>query len=49
MSGYVGDAFAEDGAIDPGVLLLTKPFTKSELAAMVRQALDTPNVSAAAT
>jgi CheY-like chemotaxis protein len=40
MSGYAEDAIVHDGVIDVGVLLLSKPFGKSELAQMVRQALD---------
>jgi PAS domain S-box-containing protein len=40
MSGYAEDAIVHDGVIDSGVLLLSKPFGKSELAQTVRQALD---------
>jgi PAS domain S-box-containing protein len=46
MSGYAADMVTHDGIVDPGVLLLSKPFAKSELAAVVRQALDTRKVPA---
>ncbi|MCX7361495.1 MAG: ATP-binding protein [Alphaproteobacteria bacterium] len=39
MSGYAENAIVHQGRIDPGVLLLGKPFHKSELASIVRQAL----------
>ena len=39
MSGYTENAIIHHGRLDPGVLLLTKPFHKSELARMIRQAL----------
>ncbi|MDP2334525.1 MAG: ATP-binding protein, partial [Reyranella sp.] len=40
MSGYAESAIVHHGNIDAGVLLLSKPFRKSELAQMVRRALD---------
>lgn len=40
MSGYSEDAIVHDGRIDPGVLLLTKPFRKADLAHMLRRAMD---------
>lgn len=40
MSGYSEDAIVHDGRIDPGVLLLTKPFRKADLAHILRRALD---------
>jgi PAS domain S-box-containing protein len=40
MSGYAESAIVHHGNIDAGVLLLSKPFRKSELARTVRQALD---------
>ena len=40
MSGYAEDAIVHQGHIEAGVLLLSKPFRKTELAQMVRQALD---------
>jgi PAS domain S-box-containing protein len=40
MSGYAGDAIVHDGVVDAGVLLLSKPFRKGELARMARRALD---------
>jgi PAS domain S-box-containing protein len=50
-SGYTDNAMVEHGRIDQSALLLTKPYRKSELAQMVRQALlgrrDAPEVSSA--
>ena len=40
MSGYTENAIVHHGQLDAGVLLLSKPFRKSDLAQMVRQALD---------
>jgi signal transduction histidine kinase/CheY-like chemotaxis protein len=40
-SGYTEDAVVHHGRLDPGVLLLAKPYRKTELARMVRLALDT--------
>ena len=42
MSGYAESAIVHQGNIDTGVLLLSKPFRKNELAQLVRQALDAP-------
>jgi PAS domain S-box-containing protein len=38
-SGYTDNAIVHHGRLDEGVLLLTKPYRKSQLARMVRQAL----------
>ena len=38
-SGYTEDAIVHHGRLDPGVLLLAKPYRKSDLARMVRIAL----------
>jgi CheY-like chemotaxis protein len=38
-SGYTDNAIVHQGRLDPGVLLLTKPYRKSQLASMVRRAL----------
>jgi PAS domain S-box-containing protein len=38
-SGYTGNAIVHHGRLDDGVLLLTKPYRRSQLAKMVRQAL----------
>jgi FixJ family two-component response regulator len=38
-SGYTDSAIIHHGRLDPGVLLLTKPYRKAHLAQMVRQAL----------
>ncbi|MBR1143355.1 CHASE3 domain-containing protein [Bradyrhizobium sp. AUGA SZCCT0431] len=39
-SGYTDNAIVHQGRLDPGVLLLSKPYRKSQLAKMIRQALD---------
>ena len=41
-SGYTRDAITRDGRLEPGVDLLTKPFTFATLAAKVRDLLDRP-------
>ncbi len=41
-SGYTEDALLHHGRLDPGVLLLAKPYRRTDLARMVRRALDTP-------
>jgi PAS domain S-box-containing protein len=40
MSGYTENAIIHHGQLDAGVLLLSKPFRKSDLAHIIRQALD---------
>ena len=39
-SGYTENAIVHHGRLDPGVLLLAKPYRKSDLAMMIRKALD---------
>jgi CheY-like chemotaxis protein len=39
MSGYTENAIVHHGRLDPGVLLLSKPFRASDLAQMVRRAM----------
>jgi len=39
-SGYTDNAIVHQGRLDPGVLLLGKPYRKSQLAKMIRQALE---------
>ncbi|MFH1345726.1 MAG: PAS domain S-box protein [Pseudomonadota bacterium] len=39
-SGYTENAIVHHGRLDTGVLLLAKPYRKSDLARMIRQALD---------
>ena len=39
-SGYTENAIIHHGRLDPGVLLLAKPYRKSDLARMVRKALE---------
>jgi signal transduction histidine kinase/ActR/RegA family two-component response regulator len=44
-SGYTENALLDHGRLQPGVLLLAKPYRKSELARMLREALETiPNL-----
>jgi len=40
MSGYTENALGRDGILDDRNRLLTKPFTRAELARSVREALD---------
>ena len=44
-SGYTENAIVHHGRLDPGVLLLAKPYRKSELAHMLRTALGFESVS----
>jgi signal transduction histidine kinase/CheY-like chemotaxis protein len=46
-SGYTENAIVHHGRLDPGVLLLAKPYRKSELAVMVRTAIDAPPIDQA--
>jgi signal transduction histidine kinase/ActR/RegA family two-component response regulator len=39
-SGYTENAIVHHGRLDPGVLLLAKPYRKADLARMIRQALN---------
>ena len=39
-SGYTEDAIIHHGRLDSGVLLLAKPYRKSEMAVMIRTALE---------
>jgi len=38
-SGYTEDAIFHHGRLDPGVLLLAKPYSKADIARMIRHAL----------
>ena len=40
MSGYTSDVIAQHGALDEGVCFIQKPFSKTDLAAKVREALE---------
>jgi len=40
MSGYAGDALCEHGALEPGLALLEKPFTRGSLMRKLREVLD---------
>jgi PAS domain S-box-containing protein len=42
-SGYARNAIVHDGRLDPGVQLITKPFTYAALASKIRDVLDTGN------
>src|SRR6185437_2075396 len=44
-SGYTETAIVHHGRLDPGVLLLPKPYRKVDLARMIRKALDAPPAS----
>ncbi|MBU1564598.1 MAG: response regulator, partial [Proteobacteria bacterium] len=39
MSGYTADVISQHGVLDDGMFFIQKPFSKTELAAKVRQAL----------
>jgi FixJ family two-component response regulator len=38
-SGYTDNAIVHHGKLDDGVMLLTKPYRRNQLAAMIRKAL----------
>jgi CheY-like chemotaxis protein len=40
MSGYAGEALSAQGALDPSVAFMAKPFMPAELAGKVREVLD---------
>jgi hypothetical protein len=40
ISGYAENVVLRDGQAEDGVLLLSKPFRKGDLARIIRQALD---------
>jgi len=42
MSGYTENVLIQDGGIDPGSVLLSKPFPRETVAAKIRQILDAP-------
>jgi CheY-like chemotaxis protein len=42
VSGYAENEVLHDGQAEDGVVLLSKPFRKSDLARTIRQALDVP-------
>jgi CheY-like chemotaxis protein len=47
-SGYTEHAIVQHGRLDAGVLLLAKPYRKSDLARMIRVALAAPSRPAVA-
>jgi PAS domain S-box-containing protein len=44
-TGYTRNAIVHHGRLDPGVALLGKPYSPSDLAAKIRSVLDTPDVT----
>jgi CheY-like chemotaxis protein len=42
MTGYTEDTIVHQGMLEPGALLLQKPFTPSGMARRVREVLDAP-------
>ena len=42
MTGYTSNAIVHNGVLDPGVSLITKPFTTAQLAAKIEQVLASP-------
>ncbi len=48
MSGYSNDLIAQQGVLDPGIVLLEKPFTLQALLAKVREALHPAEISKSA-
>jgi len=44
-SGYARQAIVHEGRLDPGVELLTKPFTRAQLGSRIREVLDRSSVS----
>ncbi|MBI1776290.1 MAG: PAS domain S-box protein [Proteobacteria bacterium] len=48
MSGYTREAMIHEGRLDPGVVLLHKPFSKHQLVDKVRSVLDSPGPAAPA-
>ena len=40
MSGYTANVIAHHGVLDEGVHFIHKPFTRNDLAAKIREALD---------
>jgi PAS domain S-box-containing protein len=43
MSGYTADVIAHQGVLDEGVHFLQKPFSNKDMAAKIREVLDTPD------
>jgi len=43
MSGYPDDVLIRFGVLEPGIALLQKPLRPNELAARLREALDSPS------
>jgi signal transduction histidine kinase len=47
MSGYTNDVIARHGILEPGSVLLEKPFTRKQLFSLVRETLDTRKIRTA--
>jgi CheY-like chemotaxis protein len=47
-SGYSENAIVHHGRLDPGVLLLAKPYRKADLARLIRKAITSRSVAAVA-
>jgi len=45
MSGYTDDVMVKQGALEPGVAFIHKPFTDETLASKVRKVLDSPDTT----
>jgi FixJ family two-component response regulator len=45
MSGYAQTILGDGGTVEPGLLLLDKPFTEAVLLAKVEQALQSPELA----
>ena len=43
MTGYTRNAIVHHGRLDPGINMISKPFSFEELAARIRQRLDGPD------
>ena len=42
ISGYTGDALARPGELEPGIVVLEKPFSPARLTCKIREVLDRP-------
>jgi PAS domain S-box-containing protein len=49
MSGYAQPVLASQGTLDPGVILVEKPFSESTLLERIREVLDEPGAASGAT
>jgi len=49
MSGYTDNVAVQPGALDPGIILLQKPFTRNRLLSVVRETIDAQSAKSAGT